>query len=91
MDHLTGFGELVPAKLEMELIKRGNIPLIPLGFEKIRPDLGYSGASTRKLYQPNRSKAFNPKSLLFSLPALVRISIRRAASLLWNGIFWPMP
>ena len=64
----------MPDKLEMELIKQGNIPLTPLGLEKMRPDLGYAGASARKLYQPDRSKASNPKSLLFSLPALVRTS-----------------
>ena len=74
VDHLIGFSDLMPDKLEMELIKRGNVPLTPLGLEKVRPDLGYSGASARKLYQPDRSKASNPKSLLLSLPALVRTS-----------------
>ena len=64
----------MPDKLEMELIKRGDIPLTPLGLEKMRPDMGYAGASARKLYQPDRSKASNPKSLLFSLPVLVRAS-----------------
>ena len=58
----------------MEFIKRGNIPLTPLGLEKMRPDLGYSGAKARMLFQPDRSKASNPKSLLLSLPALVRTS-----------------
>ena len=74
MDHLIGFSDLMPDKLEMELIKQGNIPLTPLGLEKMRPDMGYAGASARKLYQPDRSKASDPKSLLYSLPALVRTS-----------------
>ena len=74
VDHLIGFNNLMPDKLEMELIKQGDIPLTPLGLEKVRPDLGYSGAKARMLFQPDRSKASNPKSLLFSLPALVRTS-----------------
>jgi hypothetical protein len=74
VDHLIGFNELMPDKLEMELIKQGDIPLTPLGLEKMGPDMGYSGASARKLFQPDRSKASHPKSLLFSLPVLVRAS-----------------
>ena len=66
VDHLIGFSDLMPDKLEMELIKRGNIPLTPLGLEKMRPDLGYAGAKARMLFQPDRSKAFNPKSSGFS-------------------------
>ena len=74
VDHLIGFNNLMPDKLEMELIKRGDIPLTPLGLEKMRPDLGYSGAKARMLFQPDRSKASDPKSLLFTLPTLVRTS-----------------
>ena len=74
MDHLIGFNNLMPDKLEMELIKRGDIPLTALGLEQMRPDLGYSGAKARMLFQPDRSKASNPKSLLFTLPTLVRTS-----------------
>ena len=62
----------------MWLIKRGNIPLTPLGLEKMRPDLGYAGAKARMLFQPDRSKASNPKSLLFTLPTLVRTSTMMA-------------
>jgi hypothetical protein len=39
VDHLIGFNKLMPDKLEMELIKRENIPLTTLGVEKMRPDL----------------------------------------------------
>ena len=38
VDHLIGFNKLMPDKSEMELIKRGNIPLTPLGSERMRPD-----------------------------------------------------
>ena len=72
VDNLIGFNNLMPDKVEMELIKRGDIPLTPLGLEKMRYDLGYSGAGARKLYQPDRSKASDPKSLLSLLPTLVR-------------------
>ena len=74
VDHLIEFNDLMPDNLEMELIKRGDIPLTPLGLEKMRPDLGYSGAKARMLFQPDRSKASNLKSLLFKLPTLVRTS-----------------
>ena len=74
VDHLIGFNNLMPDKLEMELIKQGDIPLTPLGLEKMRLDLGYSGAKARMLFQPDRSKASDPKSLLFTLPTLVRTS-----------------
>ena len=75
VDHLIGYNDLMPDKLEMELIKQGDIPLTPLGLEKMRPDLGYAGASARKLYQPERSKASDPKRLLSSFPALVQTSV----------------
>ena len=74
VDRLIGFNDLMPDKLEMDLIKRGDIPLTPLGLKKMRPDMEYAGASTSKLYQTDRSKASDPKSLIFSLPALVRTS-----------------
>jgi len=55
----------------MELIKKGDLPLTPLGLEKMRPDLGYAGASARKLFQSDRSKASEPKRLLTQLTDLV--------------------
>ena len=51
VDHLIGFNDLMPDKLEMKLIKQGDIPLTPLGLEKMRPDLGYSGAGASKTIQ----------------------------------------
>ncbi|MDC0913611.1 hypothetical protein OAQ47_06780, partial [Paracoccaceae bacterium] len=56
VDHLIEFNDLMPDRLEIELIKTGDLPLTPLGLEKMRPDLGYAGAKARMLYQPDRSK-----------------------------------
>ena len=72
VDHLIGFNNLMPDKLEMELIKQGNIPLTRKGLLALRPDLELSNEAAKKVVQ--RSKASNPKSLLFTLPTLVRTS-----------------
>ena len=50
----------------MELIKTGDLPLTPLGLEKMRSDLGLSKEATKSLYR--RSKANEPKQLLTQLP-----------------------
>ena len=78
VDHLIEFNDLMPDKLEIELIKTGDLPLTPLGLEKMRPDLGYAGASARKLFQSDRSKASDPKRLLTQLPDLVRTATQLA-------------
>ena len=62
VDHLIGFKNLMPDKLEMELIKRGNIPLTPLGLEKMRPDLGCSGAGARNYISRIGPKPLTPKA-----------------------------
>ncbi|MDB9810721.1 hypothetical protein OAC05_06765, partial [Planktomarina temperata] len=54
VDHLIEFNNLMPDKLEMELIRKGDLPLTPLGLEKMRPDLGLSKEAIKKLVQ--RSK-----------------------------------
>ena len=71
VDHLIEFNDLMPDRLEMELINKGDLPLTPLGLEKMRPDLGYTGASARQIFQADCSKASNPKRLLTQLPDLV--------------------
>jgi len=76
VDHLIGFNNLMPDKLEMELIKRGNVPLTRKGLLALRPDLELSNEAAKKVVQ--RSKASNPKSLLFTLPTLVRTSTMMA-------------
>ena len=68
----------MPDRLEMELIKKGDLPLTPLGLEKMRPDLGYAGASARKLFQSDRSKASDPKRLLTQLPDLLQTATQIA-------------
>ena len=78
VDHLIEFNDLMPDRLEMELIRKGDLPLTPLGLEKMRPDLGYAGASSRKLFQSDRSKASDPKRLLTQLPTLVRTATQIA-------------
>ena len=69
VDHLIEFNDLMPDRLEMELIKTGDLPLTPLGLEKMRPDLELSKEASKKLVQ--RSKASDPKRLLTQLPDLV--------------------
>jgi hypothetical protein len=39
VDRLVPFSDLMPDRLELELIRRGNVPLTPLGLLKMRPDL----------------------------------------------------
>jgi hypothetical protein len=78
VDHLLEFNDLMPDRLEMELIKTGDLPLTPLGLEKMRPDLGYAGASARKVFQSDRSKASDPKRLLTQLPDLVKTTTQIA-------------
>ena len=44
----------------------------------MRPDLGYAGASARKLFQSDRSKASEPKRLLTQLPDLLQTTTQIA-------------
>lgn len=78
VDHLIEFNDLMPDRLEMELIKTGDLPLTALGLEKMRPDLAYAGASARQLFQPDRSKASDAKRLLYAFPTLVRTTAQIA-------------
>ena len=43
-----------------------------------KPDLGYAGAKARMLYQPDRSKASEPKRLLKQLPDLLQTTTQIA-------------
>lgn len=54
VDHLIDFNDLMPERLEMELIKTGDLPLTSKGLETMQPDLGYAWAKSRMLYQPDR-------------------------------------
>ena len=48
VDHLIEFNDLMPDRLEMVLIKKGDLPLTPLGLEKMRPDLQMSKEAAKK-------------------------------------------
>ena len=76
VDHLIEFNDLMPDRLEMELIKTGDLPLTPLGLEKMQDNLGLSKGAAKKLFQ--RSKASDPKRLLTQLPALIRTTTQIA-------------
>jgi hypothetical protein len=78
VDHLIEFDDLLPDRLEHELIKKGDLPLTAQGLRKMRPDLGYSEDAAKKVYQSGRSKASDPKSLLKQLPVLWRGSVQIA-------------
>ena len=46
VDHLIEFSDLMPDRLEMKLIKTGDLPLTAMGLEKMWPDLGLSAKNT---------------------------------------------
>ena len=66
----------MPDRLEIELIRTGDLPLTPLGLEKMQDNLGLSKGAAKKLFQ--RSKASDPKLLLTQLPALIRTATQIA-------------
>ena len=72
VDRLVSFSDLMPDRLELELIRRGNIPLTPLGLLKMRPDLASNNEQAKKLLQ--RSSVTDP-SRLMALPELVRAGL----------------
>ena len=76
VDHLIEFNDLMPDRLEMELIKTGDLPLTPLGLEKMRSDLQMSKEAIKSLFR--RSKANEPKSLMLMLPDLVQTATQIA-------------
>ncbi|MDA7485564.1 hypothetical protein N9A56_09655, partial [Planktomarina temperata] len=76
VDHLIEFNDLMPDRLEMELIRTGDLPLTPLGLEKMQDNLELSKGAAKKLFQ--RSKASDPKRLLTQLPTLVRTTTQIA-------------
>ena len=78
VDHLVSFNDLMPDKMELELMKTGDLPVTSLGLRKMRPDLGYSEEAAKKVYQAGRSKASDPKALLKQLPTLLSASVQIA-------------
>ena len=57
-------------RLEMKLIKKGDLPLTPLGLEKMLPNLEILKESIKSLF--SRSKANQPKSLILMLHDLLQ-------------------
>ena len=76
VDHLIEFGDLIPDRLEIELMKNGNVPLTVKGIMRTRPDLGLSHEATKSLYR--RSRAGDPKQLIAMLPSLLRTTAQLA-------------
>lgn len=50
VDHLIRFEDLMQDRLELELMKAGDLPLTAPGFRNMRPDLGYSKDASDKVY-----------------------------------------
>lgn len=73
VDKLYKFEELMPDRLEVELIRTGNIPITPLGLLKIRPDLTNNIAQARQII--HRSKITDSSAVLLSSPQLIRDTI----------------
>lgn len=76
IDHLIEFTDMIPDRLEVELIRNGNIPLTAKGMINMRPDLDLSLSAITKLIQ--RSKAHDPKQLISMLPTLLRTTTQIA-------------
>lgn len=76
VDDLIEFGDLVPDRIEVELMKHGEVPLTVKGMIKTRPDLGFSHEATKSLYR--RSRAGDPKQLIAMLPSLLRTTAQLA-------------
>ena len=49
VDRFVPFTDLMPDRLELELIRRGNVPLTPLGLLKMRPDLAANRDTAKNL------------------------------------------
>lgn len=72
MDRFASFTDLMPDRRELELIRKGHVPLTPLGLLKMRPDLASNNEQAKKLLQ--RSSVTDP-SRLMALPELVRAGL----------------
>jgi hypothetical protein len=70
VDHLISFGDLMPDKLQIELLTKGDVPITQRGLQMMRPDLVLSEDAAKKLVQ--RSHAANPGRMLSILPDLER-------------------
>lgn len=69
VDQFVRFDELMPDRLEIELIRKGNVPITPLGLLKMRPDLVSTASNAEKILKRSRVRTL---SRLRSLPRLSR-------------------
>ncbi|WP_147298881.1 hypothetical protein [Rhodosalinus sediminis] len=72
VDRLLAFDNLMPDRLEMELLRKGHVPLTPVGLMKMRPDLVTSEEQAKKLLQRSRVSQLDN---LKALPDLRRFSL----------------
>jgi len=70
VDRLVAFSDLMPDRLEVELIRRGNIPLTPLGLVKMRPDLAGNRDAANTLIRS--SMLMNAETAMQATPILWR-------------------
>ncbi|MFC6637573.1 hypothetical protein GV827_18065 [Sulfitobacter sp. JBTF-M27] len=70
VDHLIEFNDLMPDRLELELLDKGEVPITAKSLVRLRSDLGYNESAARKVVA--RSNASNPAKMLSALPELVR-------------------
>ena len=70
VDHLIEFNDLMPDRLKLELLDKGNVPITYRGLLKMRPELGLSEEAAKKTVQ--RSDADDPRLMLSALPDLLR-------------------
>ena len=78
IDNVISFADLMPDKLEYELLKYGNLPITQLGLQIMRPDIATSVKVAEKLL--SRSKFNKPLKLTIdkfgqTFPTLHRASI----------------
>jgi len=76
VDHLVEFVDLIPDRVELELMKNGNVALTAKGMVNMCTDLNLSLAAVTKLVQ--RSKAHDPQKLISMLPVLLRTTAQVA-------------
>ena len=72
IDNLMSWAELMPNQAEIEFMEKGNIPLTPAGWLKMRPDIIKNEIQAKNLN--TRSRLKDPQSLLNASPFLMRKS-----------------
>ena len=76
VDNITSFSELMPDKLEYELLRVGNLPLTQLGLQIMRPDFAPDSKAAERLL--SRSKFKKPSELTLDKFGQIFPALRRA-------------